>query len=222
MDTSRDAARFRGAARSLTLAFVLALTLAAPAWASVASEQREGAQILGKLHAGQLEQMSLSSSQYQQLGEYLMGQALGSTSAHERMNSLMGQTMGSTAVNDMHAYLGERYLGKSARISSRYASMYGLIGMMARFRGSSLANMMSGYLDDQSQSAGSDMMGYGTVSSANSNGGWPTGALVATALLAALLLAGILGFTVARLRGRGRGALGAKPRDRGLRAGNVT
>jgi hypothetical protein len=29
----------------------------------------------------------------------------------------------------MHVYLGERYLGKSARISGRYAPMYGLIGM---------------------------------------------------------------------------------------------
>jgi hypothetical protein len=205
MDTSRDAARLHRAARSLTLAFVLALTLATPVWASVASEQREGARVLGKLHAGQLEQTSLSRLQYQQLGEYLMDQALGSTSAHEQMNSLMGQTMGSTAVNEMHAYLGERYLGKSAQISSRYASMYGLIGMMTRFRGSSLAHMMSGYLDDQSQSAGSGMMGYGTGSSANSNGGWPTGTLVAAALLAALLLAGILGFTVRTLRSHSRG-----------------
>jgi hypothetical protein len=72
---------------------------------------------------------------------------------------------------------------------------------------------MSGYLDDRSQSAGSDMMGYGTQSSANSNGGWPTGALIATALLAALLLAGTLGFTVRRVRrrsdSRGRGVAAA-------------
>lgn len=199
MDKSRKAARLHRPARSLALAFAFLLTLAAPAWASVASDQQEGAQIIGKIHDGKLEQTSLSSSQYEQLGEYLMGQALGSTSAHERMNSLMGEMMGSTAVNEMHVYLGERYLGKSVQISGRYAPMYGLIGMMTRYRGSSLANMMSGYLSDHSRSTGSAMMGYGRQSSATSNGGWPAGALVATAILAALLLAGIFAFALPRL-----------------------
>jgi len=143
MDNGRYAARRHRFARSVPLAFVLALTLAAPTWASVASEQREGAQVLVKLHDGKLKETSLSSLQYEQLGEYLMGQALGSTSAHERMSSLMRQMMGSTAV------------------------------------------------------------------SANSTDGWPTGALVASAVLATLLLAGVLGLTVPRLRSRSRAAAAA-------------
>jgi hypothetical protein len=183
--------------------------LAAPAWASVTSEQQEGAQILSAIHAGKLKSTSLSSSQYEHVGEYLMGQALGTTASHERMNTLMGQMMGSTAVDQMHVYLGERYLGKSAQIPGRYMPMYGLIGMMTGYRGSgsSIAGMMSGYLGSQSQSTspntgGTGMMGYyGT--STNSTGGWPTGAILATAILAALLLGGILALALPRLRGRG-------------------
>lgn len=139
---------------SLAAAFVLALVFVAPTWASVASEQQEGAQILSAIHAGKLKGTSLSSSQYEHVGEYLMGQALGTTASHERMNTLMDQMMGSTAVDQMHIYLGERYLGKSAQIPGRYMPMYGLIGMMTGYRGSgsSIAGMMSGYLNSQSQS----------------------------------------------------------------------
>jgi hypothetical protein len=194
------------------MAFALVFVLAAPASASVASEQQEGAQILNTVHEGKLKGTGLSSSQYEHVGEYLMGQALGTTTAHERMNTLMDQMMGSAAVDQMHVYLGERYLGKSAQIPGRYMPMYGLIGMMTGYRGSgsSIAGMMSGYLNSQSQSpytGGTGMMGYhGT--SASSTGGWPTGAILATAILAALLLGGILALALPRLRGRG----GRQPR----------
>jgi preprotein translocase subunit SecG len=196
---------------SIAAVFVLALVLAVPASASVTSEQQEGAQTLSAVHAGKLKGTSLSSSQYEHVGEYLMGQALGSTAAHERMNSLADQMMGSTAVDQMHVYLGERYLGKStAQLSGRYAPMYGLIGMMTGYRGSSISGMMSGYLNSHGQSQstgphpGTGMMGaYGTQPSANSTGGWPTGAIIATAVLAALLLAGALALGVPMLRRRG-------------------
>jgi hypothetical protein len=195
---------------SLVAAFVLALMLAGPASASVSTDQQEGAQILGGIHQGKLKGTSLSSSQYEHVGEYLMGQALGSTAAHERMNSLADQMMGSTAVDQMHVYLGERYLGKStAQISGRYAPMYGLIGMMTGYRGSSIAGMMSGYLNSQSQGSapytvGPGMMGYGIGTSANSSSSWPTGAIVAIAILAALLIGGALALVLPRLHGRGQ------------------
>lgn len=47
------------------------------------------------------------------------------------------------------------------------------------------------------------MMGYYGTSSASSTGGWPTGAILATAILAALLLGVILALALPRLRGRG-------------------
>ena len=214
MNQTGNTNRLPRAAQTLAVAFALVFTLAAPTWASVTSEQQEGAQVLGTVHEGKLKSSSLSSSQYERVGEYLMGQALGTTASHERMNSLMGQMMGSAAVDQMHVYLGERYLGKSAQIPGRYAPMYGLIGMMTGYRGSSIAGMMSGYLNSQSQGTtpnttlGTGMMGYGTQSSASSTGGWPTGAIVATAVLGALLLVGLLALGVPMLRRRG----GQRPR----------
>jgi hypothetical protein len=208
MHQTRTANRsFRGA-QTLALAFAIVLALSAPAGASVTSEQQEGAQTLSAVHEGKLKSTNLSSSQYEHVGEYLMGQALGSTASHERMNSLMDQMMGSTAVDQMHVYLGERYLGNSgAQIPGRYAPMYGLIGMMTGYRGSSIAGMMSGYLNSQSQgttpnSIGPGMMGYGTGTSASSSSGWPTGAIIAVVILGALLLAGALVLLVQMLRGR--------------------
>jgi hypothetical protein len=196
---------------SLAGALVLALVLAAPSWGSVAAEQQQGSQILSAIHAGTIKGRSLSSPQYERVGEYLMGQALGSTTAHERMNTLMDQMMGSAVADQMHRYLGERYLGKSAQIPGRYAPMYGLIGMMMGYRGSSIAGMMSGYLSGGSagsSTVASGMMGGGTGSLASgtgspvnsTSGGWPTGAVVAIAVLAALLLAGTLTLTVPSLR----------------------
>jgi hypothetical protein len=198
------------AASFLTVA--LASLSVAPTFASVGEEQ-QGAQTLSAIHSGKLKGTSLSGSQYEHVGEYLMGQALGSTASHERMNSLMDQMMGSGAVDEMHIYLGGRYLGKSAKISDRYAPMYGLIGMMTGYRGSSIAGVMSGYLNNQSQSTGPysgvgpGMMGHGTL--ANSSGGWPTGAIVATGILAALLLGAMLGLDVPMLRRRSQ-----RPRER--------
>ena len=192
------------AALSFAAALLLALVLAAPSLASVASEQAQGSQILSAVHAGTLKGKSLSSSQYEQLGEYLMGQALGSTTAHSRMNTLMNEMMGSAATDQMHRYLGERYLGKSAQIQGRYAPMYGLIGMMMGYRGSSIAGMMSRYLSGHGTGPAASaygMMGTGPGASASSpGGGWPTGAVIAIAVLAALLLIGTLAVTMPALR----------------------
>jgi hypothetical protein len=206
------------AAGTLVATLALMFALAAPALASVASEQQEGAQILSTVHAGKLKASGLSSTQYERVGEYLMGQALGSTASHERMNTLMGEMMGSTAVDQMHVYLGKRYLGNSAQIPGRYAPMYGLMGMMTGYRSGSIASMMSGYLNGASQRAGgyggmmgtgtgtvtgNGIMGYnGTQASASSSEGWPTGAIVATAVLAALLLGGLVALAVPALRRR--------------------
>jgi preprotein translocase subunit SecG len=212
MNQPSNANRLRRAVRTLTVAFALMFALAAPALASVTSEQQEGAQTLSAVHQGKLKASGLTSTQYEHVGEYLMGQALGSTASHERMNTLMGEMMGSSAVDQMHVYLGQRYLGNNAQIPGRYAPMYGLMGMMTGYRSGSIASMMSGYLNTQSQSTGSygTMMGsgngstgyYGTQTSASSSDGWPTGAIVATAVLAALLLGGLVALVVPAFRRR--------------------
>ena len=123
---------------ALPLALVLGLTLAAPARAdSVAAEQAQGAQGRARVQHGTLSPKSLTTGQYQNLGEYLMGRALGSTRLHQRMNTLMDEMIGSGASDAMHVFLGKRYLGVSVTPSSRYGRLYGLMGvMMSGYRGS--------------------------------------------------------------------------------------
>ena len=191
------------------LAVVLSMALAAPAVAdSVAAEQQRGAQIVNQVQHGKLSPKSLTNDQYQNLGEYLMGRALGSTQLHQRMNTLMDQMMGAGAADQMHIYLGKRYLGVTATPGNRYGALYGLMGaMMSGYRGSTLAGMMSRYLSGQGTAGyttGAGMMGYGysNAPAASSSGGWPTGAIVTVTVLGVLLIGGALAIAVPRLRGR--------------------
>lgn len=194
---------------AMPLALVSGLALAAPALAdSVATEQAHGAQVLSQIQHGTLNSKSLTNAQYQNLGEYLMGRALGSTQLHERMNTLMDEMMGTGASDAMHIYLGKRYLGVSATPSSKYSHLYGLMGaMMSGYRGSALAGMMSAYLNGQGSAGykmGPGMMGYayGSTPASSSSGGWPTGAIVAVAVLAAILIGGAAAVAVPRVRKR--------------------
>jgi hypothetical protein len=193
------------------LALALSVAVAAPALAdNAAAEQQHGAQILNQIQYHKLNPKSLTSDQYHNLGEYLMGQALGSTQLHQRMDTLMDEMMGPAAADQMHIYLGRRYLGINATPSRRYTQLYGLMGTMMSgygYRGSALAGMMSRYLDGQGVAGypvGPGMMGYadGYTPAVSSKGGWPTAAIVATAALGALLIGGGIAFAAPKLRRR--------------------
>jgi hypothetical protein len=190
------------------LTVALASLSAAPTFASV-SEEQQGAQILNTIHAGKLKASGLSSSQYEHVGEYLMGRALGSTQLHERMNTLMDEMMGSGAGDQMHTYLGERYLGKSVEATSKNAPLYGLMGvMMSGYRGSPLASMMSRYLSGANQTNGGYLMGSGMMGYGNgayqtaADTGMSTGAIVGIVLgsIAALALLIIVGLRMTHRR----------------------
>jgi hypothetical protein len=193
---------------TVPLALVLSLVIAAPAVAdSVATEQQRGAQVLSHVRHGALSTNGLTTDQYENLGEYLMGRALGSTQLHQRMNTLMDQMMGPAASDQMHIYLAKRHLGVNVMPGSRYGDVYRLMGvMMSSYRGSPLAGMMARYLNGHGSagySMGPGMMSYpyGSVSSAASSGGWSTGALVGIAV-GTLLLGGGFALLVLRLRRR--------------------
>lgn len=182
------------------------LALSAPAaLASPASEQQQGAQILSEVHAGKLTAQSLSTTQYEHVGQYLMGRALGSTQTYEAMDALMDRMMGETASGQMYRYLGERYLGKNTQPDSRSLPMYGwMANMMSAYRGHMpYAGMMSNYLrrsgGGYSMMGGAGMMSGYSAQSTSGSGGWPTGAIVLVAVLGGLLLAGVLSLTVPRL-----------------------
>lgn len=210
----RLGARKRGRAllALVLLAGMLAALGAAPALGSVREEQ-QGARILRSIHAGKLLPSGLSSSQYEHVGEYLMGRALGSSKLHERMSSLMDEMMGPAASDRMHVYLAERYLGESVRPSSRYGALYGLMGvMMSGYHGSPLAGMMSRYLSGRGQENGAypmgpgmmghgygGMMGYAYGLSGSGGGGLSTGAIIAI-VLGSLALLGVVTALALRMR----------------------
>jgi hypothetical protein len=193
---------------ALPVALVLGLTFVAPALAdSVTAEQAQGAQVLSQIQHGTLNPKKLSTDQYQVLGEYLMGRALGSTQLHQRMNTLMNAMMGSSASDQMHIYLGKRYLGVGVTPSGRDSQLYGLMGtMMGGYRGSALAGMMGAYLSGHGGAGyrmGPRMMGYGYAPNVNSGGGWPAGAVVAVAVLGTVLIVGLGVLALPRVRERG-------------------
>jgi hypothetical protein len=136
--------RYTPSRLALPLALALGLAFAAPALAdSVTAEQAQGAQVLGQLQHGTLSPKGLTTGQYENLGEYLMGRALGSIQLHQRMNTLMDEMMGPSASDQMHIYLGKRFLGVNATPSGQDSRLYGLMGvMMSGSRGSALAGMM--------------------------------------------------------------------------------
>jgi len=199
--------RYKLSPLALPLALVLGLTLAAPALAdSVAAEQAQGAQVLSQVQHGTFSPKGLTSDQYQNLGEYLMGRALGSTQLHQRMDALMDEMMGPNASDQMHIYLGKRFLGVTVTPSSRYSQLYGLMGvMMSGYHGSALAGMMGRYLNGQGTAGyamGPGMMGYGYTPAASSGGGWPAGAVVAVIALGAVLIVGLGALALPRVRKR--------------------
>jgi hypothetical protein len=187
---------------------LLALSSATPA--SPSSEPQQGGQIVSEVQAGRLNKTALSKTQYERVGQYLMGRALGSTQTYQAMDSLMDRVTGEAAAGAMYLYLGERYFGRNVQPDSRYAPFYGWMGsMMSSYRGSSpYARMMSGYLGSRSSGTtrsypGPGMMGYGSpMSGSGASSGWPTAAIVAVVGLGTVLLVFALAVVFPRLRSR--------------------
>jgi hypothetical protein len=124
------------------------------------------------------------------------------------MNTLMDEMMGSSASDQMHIYLGKRFLGVTVTASSRYSQLYGLMGvMMDGYHGSALAGMMGAYLNGQGPAGytmGPGMMGYGYghTPAASSGGGWAAGAVIAVLALGAVLIVGLGALALPRVRKR--------------------
>ena len=190
---------------SAALVIVLAIAASTPAVASAASEQQQGAQVLSEVKAGKLQGTKVTSTQYQHVGHYLMGRALGSAQRYEAMDSLMDRMMGQSASDQMYQYMGERYLGKNVAPNSGYAPYYSWMASMISRYGGSYAGTMGGYmmraynrLSGQGSAtggyrAGLGMMGHGYSSSQNAaDGGMSTGAIIAIVLGAIAILSLLL------------------------------
>lgn len=160
---------------------VVAITLAAlvaPA-ALALTEEQQGARIVNAIHAGKLSARHLSTTQYERVGEYVMGRGIGSPRVHERMNAMMETMMGQAATDQMHVYLGRRYLGVSTQ-APPLPSMMNQDGVAA-------GGMM-----------GQGMMGYGPPA----HHAAISAAAVAGIVVGALAVAGIVVAVLMRLNAR--------------------
>jgi hypothetical protein len=200
---------------SAALVLALALAATAPAVASAAIEQQQGAQVLREVQGGKLQGTNLTSTQYQHLGQYLMGRALGSSQRYEAMDSQMDRMMGQSVSDQMYLYMGERYLAKSVAPNSSYAPYYSwMANMMSRY-GGTYAGMMGGYMMGAYNSLsgqgsptggyhmGPGMMGHGYASSSQNAAasGMSTGAIIAI-VLGAIAVVGLLVVLLLRMTGR--------------------
>ena len=124
----------------IALAFVVLVLLApAPAFASLADEQSQGRTLVAQLQSGAKSCGDLTTTDFEHVGEYVMGRALGSTSAHEAMNTRMRQYMGQQGEERMHQLMGERFTGCASGGSAVMGP-----GMMGGYSGNGGASMMSG------------------------------------------------------------------------------
>jgi hypothetical protein len=201
-----------------------AFALTVPAW-SAQSETQQGQQIFSEVQSRKLNGSNLTSEQYTRVGQYVMSRALGSTQTYEAMDDAVDRMMGTTGSDQMYRYLGERYFGNKVTPRSGYGATYGWMASMMRSYGGSGAytGMIGRYLEEGASASrgsgaysmmggGGGMMGYGYANqSTSSSNGWPTGAIVAVALLGALLLGGAIFYALQRVRGHGHDGRPAAP-----------
>ena len=175
--------RARHLALVIGASFALLGLNATPGWAS-ASEERQGAQLLQSVQAGEQKCQQLSRTQSELIGEYVMGRMVGSTSRHEAMNRQITATSGASGEVQAHVFMGQRFAGcASGAAPAAFGSM---MGMMGNYSGAS--GGMTGNGRDAGNGIGSTMMG-GTGSRASADSGWSSTNIVLVILVAVLAAA---------------------------------
>lgn len=101
-----------------------------------AKEEAEGKEVWEKFQSKQIVCGDLTEGDFGALGEYFMGQMLGSS--HSAMNNMMIQMMGEKGEEEMHVVLGKRLSGCDA--SARFSGgALGLTPMMTMMSGGMMA-----------------------------------------------------------------------------------
>ncbi|HAU99085.1 MAG: hypothetical protein UX85_C0009G0011 [Candidatus Beckwithbacteria bacterium GW2011_GWB1_47_15] len=117
------------------------------------AEEQEGQNLLDQLKNKTTTCQKLTDDNFEKIGEYFMGQAIGDTSRHIQMNAMMQSMMGKQGEEQMHIAWGKR--GSGCDTSSQFSpNGTGLFAPMMW--------MMGG--------GGNPMMGYGGWN--NMMGGW--------------------------------------------------
>ena len=121
--------------------------------ASTAQDEAAGKVIYDKLQSKQTTCQSLVDDDFDVLGDYYMGQQLGSTSIHASMNSMMTNMMGEEGEKQMHIALGKRLSGcdSSAPLPAKGSNFLPMMG---------LGGMMGGASNNNWFQTGDSMMGF--------------------------------------------------------------
>ena len=175
-----------GSRRRVLLAPILAVVLAAgfaATPASGATEAQQGGQLLQRLQAGTTTCKSLSTTDFDHVGEYVMERMLGSAGVHEAMNRQMVAMMGARGETQAHVYMGQRFAGCArGNAPTAFGSMMGMMGagMMGSVYGRGNTSTVMG--------SGSDaMMGFGNNTAPANGDGWSGGDTTMVVLMVLLL-----------------------------------
>lgn len=114
----------------------------APADNHTAREEAAGKEIWEKLQARQLECKNLTDDNFGSLGEYFMGQMVGSS--HEAMNTMMENMLGKVGEEQMHVVMGKRLSGCDTSAQFPQSGI-GFMPMMWMMRGGGNPMMGSGW-----------------------------------------------------------------------------
>lgn len=104
---------------------------------TTAEDELSGKLVWDKLQAKKVTCANLTDDDFDVLGDYFMGQRLGSTAVHETMNSRMTAMMGELGEKQMHISLGKRLSGCDTGFAiptngSSFLPELGLTTMMGR------------------------------------------------------------------------------------------
>ena len=187
--TDRTVARHRSVIAALVAALLALTALAAAPAMGATSEEQQGAQLLRSLQAGTATCTSLTTTNFERIGEYVMGRMLGSSAAHDAMNRQMAAMMGSGGETQAHVFMGQRFAGcATGRAPVAFGAMMGMMGagMMGSAYGGNATSTMMG----SGNRGTGGMMGFGYVSpTASRNNGWSSGDTVMVVLMGLLIAA---------------------------------
>jgi|GEM_PF-1477745 len=177
--------RRRARSFALTIGAILAgLGVSAASGAAPATAERQGAQLLQRVEAGEQTCQRLSLDQFETIGEYVMGRMVGSPARHEAMDEQIRARSGASGEAQAHVFMGRRFTGcATGDMPVAFGTMMGMMGMYSGANGRGMANGSGG-----ANGFGPGMMG-GSSSRTAGDDGWSATSTVLAILLAAALVA---------------------------------
>ena len=148
--------------RTLPAVFV-ALLLSAPFAGATPREEQQGSRVVEELRSGKLKCSDASASDFELVGEYVMGRMLGSSAQHEAMNQMMAAMMSARGEEGVHEAMGRNFSGcGGGRLPKNFGQMMGAVSAMGSMGG----GMMDGGVQGGGRYGGpGSMMGGSSYSS---------------------------------------------------------